>query len=181
MTMKLIFIHGAPAIGKLTVAKALRKIVPARLLDNHAAIDFAKTVFDFGAPGFWDLVHSAKVAALDAAARHGVPIVISTGCYSEPEDRQNFEERTAIVTRHGGCLLPVFLSCADAIREQRVGNPDRVERRKMASVEALRKFGREWNHAPVPRDDCLHLDSGQEEPEVIAVKIAEHFALVPRS
>lgn len=179
--MKLIFIHGAPASGKLTVAMALQKIVPAKLFDNHAAIDFAKTIFDFGAPGFWDLVHSAKVAALDAAVRHGVPIVISTGCYLEPEDRQNFEERAAIVTRRGGCLLPVFLSCSDAIREQRVGNPDRIERQKMASIETLRKFSLEWNIAPVPRDDCLHLDSGQEEPEVIAEKIAEHFALVPRS
>ena len=50
--MKLIFIHGAPASGKLTVAKALLRIVPGRLFDNHAAIDLARTVFDFGAPGF---------------------------------------------------------------------------------------------------------------------------------
>lgn len=132
MPMKLIFIHGAPASGKLTVARALQKIVPAKLFDNHAAIDFAKTVLDFGAPGFWELVHSAKVTALEAAARHGVPILIFTGCYSEPDDRQNFEEREAIVTRNGGCLFPVFLSCSDAIREQRVGNRDRVERQKMA-------------------------------------------------
>jgi tRNA uridine 5-carbamoylmethylation protein Kti12 len=29
--MKLIFLHGAPASGKLTVAKALLRIVPGRL------------------------------------------------------------------------------------------------------------------------------------------------------
>lgn len=177
--MKFIFIHGAPASGKLTVAKALQKIVPARLLDNHAAIDFTKTVFDFGAPGFWELVHSVNVRALDAAARHRVPILISTGCYSEPEDRPNFEEKEAIVIRNGGCLLPVFLSCSDVIREQRVGSPDRIQRRKLASVEGLRKFCHELNIAPVPRDTCLHLDSGKEEPEAVAAKIADHFALVP--
>jgi tRNA uridine 5-carbamoylmethylation protein Kti12 len=53
--MKLIFLHGAPASGKLTVATALLKALPARLLDNHAAIDAARTVFDIGAPGFGNL------------------------------------------------------------------------------------------------------------------------------
>ena len=54
--MKLIFLHGEPASGKLTVARALLRLVPGRLMENHAAIDFARTLFDFGAPGFWELV-----------------------------------------------------------------------------------------------------------------------------
>ena len=37
--MKLLFLHGSPATGKLTVAKALLGIVPGRLFDNHAGID----------------------------------------------------------------------------------------------------------------------------------------------
>jgi len=35
--MNLLFLHGAPATGKLTVAKALLGMVPGRLFDNHAA------------------------------------------------------------------------------------------------------------------------------------------------
>ena len=69
--MKLVFLHGAPATGKLTVAKALLNVVPGRLLDNHAAIDFARNVFEFGAPGFWDLVHHVRLVALEAAAKQG--------------------------------------------------------------------------------------------------------------
>jgi hypothetical protein len=76
--MKLVFLHGAPATGKLTVAKALLNVVPGRLLDNHAAIDFARTIFEFGAPGFWELVHQIRLAALEAAAQHGVPLVVIT-------------------------------------------------------------------------------------------------------
>ena len=51
--MKLLLLHGAPAAGKLTVAKALLGMVPGRLFDNHVAIDLALTIFDFDAPGFW--------------------------------------------------------------------------------------------------------------------------------
>ena len=85
--MRLVFLHGAPAAGKLTVAKALLRIVPGRLFDNHAAIDLARTVFDFGAPGFWELVHSVRYAAFDAAAANGVALVVATFCYAEPDDR----------------------------------------------------------------------------------------------
>ena len=60
--MKLLLLHGAPAAGKLTVAKALLGMVPGRLFDNHVAIDLALTIFDFGAPGFWELVHSVRCA-----------------------------------------------------------------------------------------------------------------------
>ena len=66
--MKLLLLHGAPAAGKLTVAKALLRQVPGRLFDNHAAIDLARTIFDFGAPGFWELVRSLRYAALEAGA-----------------------------------------------------------------------------------------------------------------
>lgn len=85
--MKLIFLHGAPATGKLTVARAPLRAVPGRLFDNHAAIDVARTVFDFGAPGFWALVHSVRSSVLDAAAEHDVPLVVATSCYAEPDDR----------------------------------------------------------------------------------------------
>ena len=80
--MKLIFLHGAPATGKLTVAKALLRTVPGRLFDNHAAIDVARTVFDFGAPGFWELVHTVRCSVLDAAAQQRVPLVVMTYCYA---------------------------------------------------------------------------------------------------
>jgi hypothetical protein len=39
-SMKLVFLHGSPAVGKLTVAKALLRMVSGRLFDNHAAIDW---------------------------------------------------------------------------------------------------------------------------------------------
>src|ERR1700693_4585805 len=105
--MKLLFLHGAPAAGKLTVAKALLGMVPGRLSDNHAAIDLARTIFDFGAPGFWELVHSVRCSALDAAAEHGVALIVTTFCYAEPDDRPQYEDFEAIVQRRGGELLPV--------------------------------------------------------------------------
>jgi len=100
--MKLLFLHGSPATGKLTVAKSLLRMVPGRLFDNHAAIDLARTLFEFGAPGFWELVHQVRSAALDTAAANGVALVVTTFCYVEPDGLPLFETFEQILQRHGG-------------------------------------------------------------------------------
>jgi hypothetical protein len=175
--MKLIFLHGAPASGKLTVAKALLRTVPGRLFDNHAAIDVARTVFDFGAPGFWELVHDIRVTTLEAASQHGVPLLGMTFCYSEPEDLPLVEQFEKVVQRDGGELLPVFLRCSEEEIMQRIGNADRVERRKISSMDGLNRFRLEYNDAPLPRDNCLLLDTTSRTAEAVARDIVRRFAL----
>jgi hypothetical protein len=151
--MKLLFLHGSPATGKLTVAKALLRMVPGRLMDNHAAIDFARTIFDFGAPGFWELVHDVRYSALDAAAAHGVSLLVTTFCYAEPDDRVQFGKFEEIMQRHGGDLLRVFLHCSREEAMRRVGNPDRIERRKMTSEESLASYLDSYDFTAAPRPD----------------------------
>jgi hypothetical protein len=175
--MKLLFLHGAPAAGKLTVAKALLGMVPGRLFDNHAAIDLARTIFDFGAPGFWELVHSVRCAAFDAAAEHGVSLVVTTFCYAEPEDRAQYGKFEEIMQRRGGELLPVFLHCSRVEAASRVGNPDRIERRKMSSAESLNRYLDRYHFAPVPRPDCLVLDTEVKSAEATAQEIISRFGL----
>jgi chloramphenicol 3-O-phosphotransferase len=179
--MKLLFLHGAPAAGKLTVAKALLELVPGRLMDNHAAIDLALTIFDFGAPGFWELVHDVRRSAMNAAAEHRVPLLVTTFCYAEPEDREQFGQIEAIVQRDGGELLPVFLHCSREEALRRVGNPDRAARRKLTSGEQLIRDLDRYDLTAVPRPDCLRLDTGVNAADVTAQKIVEHFGLTPAS
>jgi adenylylsulfate kinase-like enzyme len=176
--MKLIFLHGAPATGKLTVAKALLRVVPGRLFDNHAAIDLAETVFDFGAPGFWELVQTVRCAVLEAAAGQGVPLVVATYCYAEPEDRAAFAQFEAIIERHGGELLPVFLHCSREEMTSRVSDPERAARGKISTVTGLDDFLAKYDLVPVARADCLMLDSAAKSADAIAQDIIRHFALV---
>ncbi len=175
--MRLVFLHGAPASGKLTVARALLRAVPGRLFDNHAAIDVARTMFDFGAPGFWELVHDVRLAVLEAAAARGVPLAVATYCYEEPEDRAQFEAFEAILTRHGSELLPVFLHCSTEEAMRRVGNADRAARRKLTSAEVLADLRARRNITPVPRPNCLALDTGETPPDATAREIVRHFDL----
>jgi hypothetical protein len=175
--MKLLFLHGSPATGKLTVAKALLQTVAGRLFDNHAAIDLARTIFEFGAPGFWELVHSVRCEAFDKAAEHGVALVVTTFCYAEPDDLPQFEKFEEIMQRRGGKLLPVFLHCSREEAARRVSNPDRVERRKLASPASLIKDLDTHKFVAVPRPDCLMLDTEVRPAAATAQEIISHFRL----
>lgn len=174
---RLVFIHGAPATGKLTVAKALLTLTPGRLFDNHAAIDFARTLFDFGALGFWDLVQTARLSALEIAAEQGLPLVVMTFCYSEPDDRELFDQFEAAYLQSGGEVLPVFLHCSMNEAMRRVGNADRFERRKTSTAKGLAEFAARWNMVPVPRENCLRLDTETATPAEVAAQIVRHFDL----
>jgi hypothetical protein len=175
--MKLVFIHGAPAAGKLTTARALLARQQGRLFDNHAAIDVARTVFDFGAPGFWELVKTIRISVLDAAGEHGVPLVAMTFVYVEPDDLPTFEQYEATVARRGGELLPVFLQCSTEEIVRRIGNADRVTRKKMSSGESAREFVARHKVCAVPRSSCLVLDSEANDADINAERIISHFNL----
>jgi|SRR5437588_6839560 len=175
--MKLLFLHGAPAVGKLTVAKALLGIVPGRLFDNHVSMDLARTLFDFGAPGFWELVQDVRCAAFAAAATNEIALLVTTFCYADPEDHAQFEKFDDIVRQRGGELLPVFLYCSRQEAARRVGNADRAERQKMTSPESLSKYLEDHNFTPVPRDDVLKLNTEATSPQATAQEIISHFGL----
>lgn len=175
--MKLIFLHGAPATGKLTVAQALAALTGAPLSDNHLSIDLARSVFAFGAPGFWDLVIEARLATYRIAARNGLPMLITTNAYDHPTDLPLLEAYEQTVAAEGGTLLPVYLSCAEEIMMARVTEASRVTRRKIATQKGLQRYLEENNFAPVPREGCLRLDTGRLSAEASAEAICDHFGL----
>jgi hypothetical protein len=105
--MKLVFIHGAPAAGKLTTARALLDRLGRRLFDNHAAIDLARTVFEFGTPGFWELVEPTRVLVLESASERGLPLLVMTFVYVDPTELPTFEQFEFAIQRGGGQLLRV--------------------------------------------------------------------------
>jgi len=79
--------------------------------------------------------------------------------------------------QHNGELLPVYLHCSMEEAARRVGNPDRVERRKMTSQESLIRELDNHKFSPVPRSDCLKLDTEIRSADSNAQEIVRRFGL----
>lgn len=176
--MKLILIHGAPAVGKLTVARALASLTGLSLVDNHAAIDLARKGLEMDAPGFWELVHALRLTTFSGLARAGLPWLIVTSAYSHPADASLVRDYDAAVGgQDGSGLAPVYLSCSMEALMARVTAADRAARRKIASTAGLRAYLADHAIAPVPHPRCLHLSTETATPAETAAAIAQALHL----
>ncbi len=67
--MRLVFIYGPPAVGKLTVARELGRLTGLAVFDNHLSIDAVRPVFDFDSPHMPGLVAKIRHLVIGEAAR----------------------------------------------------------------------------------------------------------------
>ena len=101
----------------------------------------------------------------------------TTFCYAEPDDLEKYEEFEAILRQYDSEMLPVFLHCSREEAMRRVGNSDRVERRKLTSTEGLINYLDSNNFTSVPREDCVKLDTGTMPAETAAAEIVRRYQL----
>lgn len=179
--MKLVIIHGPPAVGKLTTARALAALTGFRVFHNHLTFDLVKSVFDFPTPAFARLAETVRLAAIEAAARENLPGLIVTFAYASPEDDAFVEKIVEVVERHRGELAVVRLFCDPATHERRVVADERRRYGKLTSAEALRGALARWNFAPLTRaGEPLAIDNSTLDADAVARRIASHFGLPPR-
>ena len=156
---------------------ALGQLCHAPLFDNHVAIDFARSIFDFGAPGFWNLVMEVRLAALRTAAETPMPLLITTAAYSDPIDRPLFAQYEAVMKEAQAIILPVHLTCRKETLLKRVSSTDRAIRGKILTKETLDAYLDRNTFAPVPIDTCLTIDTDRLSPNDAAKHVSNHFGL----
>jgi hypothetical protein len=76
--VKLIFMYGLPATGKLTVGQELAAISGYKLFHNHLVVDLLLSVFEFGSEPFVELREEIWLRVFNEAARCGLPGLIFT-------------------------------------------------------------------------------------------------------
>jgi len=162
--LKLIFIYGLPATGKLTVAQELARITGLRLFHNHLAVDLLLPVFEFGSPSF--------------ACHSRLPGLIFT-FNPEATVRQSFIDDTLrTIGAGGGEVIFVELTCPIAEMKQRMDSASRLRFRKLTSVplfeELLAAGSFDTPRMPPPR---LSIDTSLCTPTQAATGIARQLAL----
>ena len=175
--MKLLFIYGSPAVGKLTVANEIARQTDFGVFHNHLSIDCVLPVFEFGTKSFWDLVHLIRVEAVSEAARVGRDLVY-TFCYAKDSDDDHVAKIFNAVKKNGGEVCFVLLTAEKEILEKRVLEDSRRKFRKISSLEILREmFDKYELFSPVNDYESLIIDNTHLSVGETARKIIEHFSL----
>ena len=176
--MKLVFIYGPPAAGKLTVAEAVAARTGYKLFHNHLTVDLAHAFFEFGTEPFGRYVDHLRFEAFETAAREGVVGMIFTFCYAYPFDNPFVEDVQDIIAKHNGEINFVQLTCERAVLEQRVLAESRQRFRKIKDVDKLREVvGRHDLYSPIPFVSSLRIDNTHVPAEEAACRIVTHYGL----
>ncbi|MDQ2920651.1 MAG: AAA family ATPase [Acidobacteriota bacterium] len=172
---KLVFLHGAPAVGKLTVARELARLTGFRLFHNHLTVDLVSSLFSFGSEPFILLREQIWLAAFTEAARQKVSLIFTFN--PERTVRQRFiQDAIDVVGSAGGKIIFVELTCAEEELERRIKDVSRKEFGKLASVEQYRslKDAGAFHFPKLP--DGISLDTTDQLPADTARLISEYVA-----
>ena len=182
--MRLVFLYGPPAVGKLTVAKALARLTGYKVFHNHLTIDLVESIFDWGTGPFWrtgpfwTLVNKYRLELIETAARERVPGLIFTFVYAKPNDDAFVRRVVRRVKKHGGEVDFVQIRCNRAELFRRLKHPSRKRFRKMKQTATLRHLLRRYDlFSSVPYARNLVIDNTRLSPTRVARMIMRHYQL----
>ncbi|AHF93761.1 shikimate kinase I [Opitutaceae bacterium TAV5] len=175
--MKLVFLHGPAAAGKLTIGRALQDLTGFRLFHNHLVVDTLLSVFQFGSESFIRLREEMWLSVFSEAAKQGVSLIFTFA--PETTVRPEFIGRTIdTIKAAGGEVHFVELTCPIDELERRIENPSRAQFMKLRSVETFRKIrqNKPGQFPPLPSSG-LSIDTSTMQPNESARQICGHLNL----
>jgi hypothetical protein len=176
--MKLIFIYGLPAVGKLTIAKELANISGFKLFHNHQVVDLLLSVFEFGSPAFVALREEMWLSVFEQAALSQLPGMVFTFAPEATVRAEFITDMIGRVSAAGGTIEFIELTCPLDELKRRMGGPSRLRHKKLTSVELFEELHAEGSfdasYMPEPR---LTIDTSQVTPARAALLIARALEL----
>lgn len=178
--MRLIFIYGMPASGKLTVAQEIVNVTGYKLFHNHLVVDLLLSVFEFGSPEFVALREEFWLSIFEKACHSDLPGLIFTFA-PEATVRPSFiPSLLSTVEGAGGEVDFVELTCPLPELKRRMGSVSRLQYKKLTSVplfeQLLSEGSFESAYMPKPK---ISVDTSVSTPARAALQIARALNLIP--
>ncbi|MCL4353838.1 AAA family ATPase [Patescibacteria group bacterium] len=176
--MNLIFLYGAPAVGKLTIAKSLEQKTGYKLLHNHLLQNPISEIFSFDNPSNRLLVREFRMRILEEAIRSNINLIFTFGIAgNKPFDHIDGIVNTAKL--HGAKIYIVQLIADKETLLERVENQSRKDHGKNLSKDYLKKLFSENSDMldKYPKLDHLTIDTKSFTPEQSAIKIIEFYKI----
>lgn len=170
--MKLLFLHGPPAVGKLTIAREVAALTGWRLFHNHLTVNLALAVYDFGTPGFIALREEIWLTVFRRALADRLPGLIFTFNPENSVPQKFIDDLFAEVAAAGGEVIPVELTAGEAELERRLAASSRVEHGKLTNLDLYRRLRAAGAFlTPVLPPPRLRLDTGTVPPKAAALHL----------
>lgn len=137
--MKLIVLYGAPAAGKLTIARELEKITDIKVFDNHQVIDIFEPLVSREYHDFTPAVRRATLTMLEDMVKAKQSDIVTTVAYAHdfPGDETYVLDIVSLARKNGVEAFPIFLKCDREALLERVEGPTRKAFGKLTDKDAM--------------------------------------------
>ncbi len=183
--MKLVFLIGTGAVGKMTVGQELAKLTDLRLFHNHMSIEPVLEVF-----GQWNgaAIRRIRQVIFEEFAKTDQYGMIFTfmWAFDQPSDREYIQWVQSIFEPYNTEFYCVELVAPQAVRLERNRSENRLahkpSKRDLAFSEQRilgedAKYRLESLPGEVPFENYLRLDNSDLTPEAAARQIQAYFGL----
>ncbi len=181
-----ILIFGPPAVGKMTVGRALAKRTGLKLFHNHLSIELALQFFEYEQPEFKKLNYELRERVFEAVAQSDLPGLIFTWVWAL-ELEQDYAYIEALRQRHfaGARIGFVELEAPLETLLQRNQGTERLlhkpsKRNLVQSEQNLRQSVQSHqlnSDSNFSYPNHLKIQNQDLSPEAVAEQIAQFFDL----
>ena len=173
--MKVVLIHGAPASGKLTVAKVLSSQHGFKLFHNHLVVDLSLSIYDeFGEKDFHEFTDSLRRTALRKANELVVSYLVMTWVVCSKMHQELVQTYLDFFEQESIDVFPVHLTPSKAELLHRVVADDRKPTHKISSEKLLAEYLEQCKYAPIETSKTMIIDNSNLSPEFVADSILAH-------
>ena len=187
--MRLLFIFGAHAAGKMTVGQAVSRITPMKLFHNHMTIEPVIELFGAYNGAVTERLRQVVFEEFVKTDNYGL-IFTFIWAFEESYDTEYVRALTKLYQDAGAQVDYVELLCPQEVRLQRNRTENRLKEKaskRDVELSEMRMLSAENSHRcnSEPGEVCeklgvsperyLRIDNTNLSPEAVAEMIADHF------
>ncbi len=174
-SMKLIFIYGVPASGKLTIAEKLSELTSIPLFHNHLSRDIVKDIYAEKLMSHYDLVDSIRTEVLTYCAKNNTDLIF-TYVYGGNEDDEKVRHYISCIEDNGGKVQFVELLANKKDLINRVDNESRKRFKKLTDRTVMQDIANDLIKYHMPFVDSIGINTSKFTPAESAKLIAEKIS-----
>jgi hypothetical protein len=170
--MKLIFFHGPPASGKLTIAEKLSEMTDIPLFHNHLSRDLVANIYKDKLRQHYDLVSQLRFDVLNYCAKHDTDLIF-TYVYEGVDDDDEIRKFIDIIESSHGEVIFVELLADKEDLIKRADSPSRKKYKKLTDPIKMDRITARMDIYSIPFVDAIKINTSQLDPDSAAKYIAE--------
>jgi adenylate kinase family enzyme len=174
--MKLLFIYGPPASGKLTIAEKLSEITGIPLFHNHLSRDIVKDIYKKDLDKHYSLVDQLRFDVIGYCAKENTDLIF-TYVYEGAADDENIHQYMELVKKHNGEIVFIELTADREDLISRVSNESRRKFKKLSNPELMTQLTEDMSIFTIPFVQSLKINTSKMSPEQSALYISRELRL----